>query len=94
MIKSELIAKMAAANPHLPQRDVEKAVETVLGSISDALVRGARVELRGFGAFSIRQRQTRQGRNPRTGEAVMVKAKAVPFFKMGKELKARLNGED
>lgn len=91
MIKSELIAEMAVANPHLPARDVETVVDTVLASIADALVRGDRVELRGFGAFSVRSRQTRQGRNPRTGETVLVKAKHVPFFKMGKDLKARLN---
>jgi integration host factor subunit beta len=93
MIKSELIAEMATANPHLPVRDVETVVDAVLGCIADAMVRGERVELRGFGAFSVRSRKTRQGRNPRTGEAVVVKAKHVPFFKMGKDLKARLNGD-
>lgn len=92
MIKSELIAKLAADNPHLAARDVERVVDVVLDKISDALVRGERVELRGFGAFSVRARNPRKGRNPRTGEAVLVKGKHVPFFKMGKELKQRLNG--
>ncbi len=91
MIKSELVTQMSGVNPHLPVRDVETAVDTVLNSIAEALVRGERVELRGFGAFSVRARKTRQGRNPRTGDVVVVKAKHVPFFKMGKDLKDRLN---
>lgn len=93
MIKSKLIEQLAAENPHLSARDVERVVETVLDAISDALTKGQRVELRGFGAFSIRERKARQGRNPRTGESVTVSAKHVPFFKMGKELKARLNAD-
>ena len=91
MIKSELIAKLAAENPHLTSRDVERVVHLVLDSMVQALENGGRVELRGFGAFSVRSRPARAGRNPRTGEAVDVPAKAVPFFKSGKELRERLN---
>ncbi len=91
MIKSELVAKIAAQNPHLYQRDVERIVSTIFEEISAALARGDRVELRGFGAFSVKKRAARIGRNPRTGEAVRVAEKAVPFFKTGKELRERLN---
>lgn len=91
MIKSELIAKLAEENPHLYQRDVERVVSTIFNSISDALAQGDRVELRGFGAFSVKRRDGRVGRNPRTGEAVTVPEKSVPFFKTGKELRERLN---
>ncbi len=93
MIKSELIAKLAAENPHLTRADVERVVNTLLESMTGALERGGRVELRGFGAFSVRGRPARSGRNPRTGEPVDVAAKAVPFFKSGKELRERLNLE-
>ena len=86
MIKSELVQKIAEQNPHLYQRDVENIVSAVLDKISDALAEGDRVELRGFGAFSVKQRGARTGRNPRTGEKVEVEAKAVPFFKTGKRL--------
>ena len=91
MIKSELVQKLAEENPHLYHRAVERIVSTVFDEITDALVRGDRVELRGFGAFSVKHRPERTGRNPRTGEAVHVPAKAVPFFKTGKELRERLN---
>jgi integration host factor subunit beta len=91
MIKSELIQKMAEDNPHLYQRDVERIVSTVFEQITAALARGDRVELRGFGAFSVKRRDGRLGRNPRTGETVPVPAKAVPFFKTGKELRERMN---
>lgn len=94
MIKSELVQKLADANPHLYHRDVELIVNTVLDSISSALADGDRVELRGFGAFSVKERGARQGRNPRTGEAVPVDAKRVPYFKPGKEMRIRLNGAD
>lgn len=94
MIKSELVAKIAAQNPHLYQRDVERIVSTIFEEISAALARGDRVELRGFGAFSVKKRAARIGRNPRTGEAVSVSEKSVPFFKTGKELRERLNAED
>jgi integration host factor subunit beta len=91
MIKSELVARVAAANPHLYQRDVENIVNAILEEIADALARRDRVELRGFGAFSVKQRNARLGRNPRTGDAVAVERKAVPFFKTGKEMRMRLN---
>jgi integration host factor subunit beta len=91
MIKSELVQRLAAANPHLFQRDIELIVNTVFDEIIDALSEGDRVELRGFGTFSTKVRPARTGRNPRTGETVQVAEKAVPFFKMGKELRERLN---
>ena len=93
MIKSELVARLTARYPHLYHRDVERIVTTVLDSISKALADGHRVELRGFGAFSVKVRPSRMGRNPRTGEPVEVQAKHVPFFKSGKELRARLNAD-
>lgn len=92
MIKSELIQRIADENPHLFQRDVEKIVSTIFDEIGAALSRGDRVELRGFGAFSVKSRDARIGRNPRTGEAVPVPEKRVPFFKTGKDLRDRLNG--
>jgi integration host factor subunit beta len=91
VIKSELIQRLAEDNPHLYQRAVERIVSTVFDEITSALARGDRVELRGFGAFSVKYRPSRLGRNPRTGDAVDVSAKAVPFFKTGKELRERLN---
>jgi len=92
MTRSELIAALAAANPHLRQPDVELIVSTIFDEISAALARGDRVELRGFGAFTAKKRDARTGRNPRTGEAVAVTGKAVPYFKPGKELRERVNG--
>src|SRR5579872_6859675 len=92
MTKSELILRLAELNPHLYQRDVERIVTTIFDEIATALARGDRVELRGFGAFSVKKRDARQGRNPRTGQAVSVAAKYVPFFKTGKQLRDRLNG--
>jgi integration host factor subunit beta len=91
MIKSELIQRVAAANPHLFHRDVERIINIVLDEITGALARGDRVELRGFGAFTVKHRAARQGRNPRTGDTVFVEDKYVPFFKTGKELRERLN---
>ena len=91
MIKSELVLKIAEQNPHLYQRDVEILVNAILDTISDALARGDRVELRGFGAFSVKRRDARRGRNPRTGAAVAVSEKAIPVFKTGKEMRLRLN---
>jgi|TARA_R110002073_G_C9367853_1_gene571969 integration host factor subunit beta len=91
MIKSELITQLAEANPHLFQRDIERVVNAMFDEIGDALSRGDRVELRGFGAFSVRHRPARDGRNPRTGEAVAVRDKHVPFFKTGKELRERVD---
>jgi integration host factor subunit beta len=92
MIRSELIQKIADENPHLTQRHVERIVHTVFEEIIEALARGDRVELRGFGAFSVKSRDARIGRNPRTGEAVEVEDKKIPFFKTGKALRDRLNG--
>ncbi len=91
MIKSELITHLAEKNPHLYQRDVEKIVSAIFDEVTNALARGDRVELRGFGAFSVKHRQARSGRNPRTGQTVSVEEKYVPFFKTGKELRERLN---
>lgn len=93
MTKSELIQMLAERNPHLYMRDVEKIVDTIFDEITSALVRGDRVELRGFGAFSVKEREARTGRNPRTGASVKVDAKRLPFFKTGKALRERLNGE-
>ncbi len=94
MIKSELVQILATRNSHLYHRDVENIVNAVLDEISKALAEGNRVELRGFGAFSVKHRPARSGRNPRTGESVAVEEKWVPFFKTGKELRERLNPED
>lgn len=91
MTKSELIAGLAADNPHLRGADVETIVSTIFDEITAALSKGSRVELRGFGAFTVKRREARTGRNPRTGEAVPVDEKSVPFFKAGKELRERVN---
>lgn len=91
MIKSELVQKLAEDNPHLFTRDIERIVATVFDEISGALASGDRVELRGFGAFSVKHREARIGRNPRTGEAVAIEEKWTPFFKAGKEMRERLN---
>src|SRR5262245_47593469 len=92
MTKSELILRIGELNPHLYHRDVERIVTTIFEEITDALAKRERVELRGFGAFSVKFRDARRGRNPRTGETVAVEQKVVPFFKTGKELRDRLNG--
>ena len=92
MIRSELIQKLADENPHLFQRDVERIVNTIFDEITDTMARGNRVELRGFGAFSVKKRDSRVGRNPRTGDSVAVAENHVPFFKTGKLLRDRLNG--
>lgn len=94
MTKSDLILRLTELYPHLLQRDIERIVGTVFDEISNALARGNRVELRGFGAFSVKRRDPRQGRNPRTGEPVAVAGKHVPFFKTGKQLRDRLNGKE
>jgi len=92
MIKSELIHKISRDYPHLYHRDVERIVNRVFEEVAEALSQGDRVELRGFGAFSVKNRPARTGRNPRTGAAVFVPEKQVPFFKTGKDLRERLNG--
>lgn len=94
MTKSELIQKIAEQNPQLYMRDVEKIVDTIFDEITQALVDGNRVELRGFGAFSVKHRDARVGRNPRTGESVHVAEKRLPFFKTGKALRERLNDNE
>jgi len=94
MTRSELIQKLAEKNPHLYLRDVETIVDTTFEEVTEALIRGDRVELRGFGTFSVKERNARTGRNPRTGESVTVDAKRLPFFKTGKGLRERLNGDD
>ena len=91
MTRSDLIAELAASNPHLRGADIELIVMTVFDQITEALARGQRVELRGFGAFTARKRKARDGRNPRTGEVVPVDAKTVPAFRTGRELQQRLN---
>ena len=93
MLKSELIKRISSQNPHLYDREIEKVVNAIFGEMVEALRRGDRVELRGFGAFSVKLRGAHQGRNPRTGAVVPVAKKAVPFFKTGKEMRARLNRE-
>lgn len=93
MTKSELIQQIADQNPHLYHRDVERIVSTIFDEIAEALSRGDRVELRGFGAFSVKKREARVGRNPRTGSSVHVSEKHVPFFKTGKQLRERLNAD-
>ncbi|MCX7327702.1 MAG: integration host factor subunit beta [Hyphomicrobiales bacterium] len=93
MIKSELVQRIADRNPHLYQRDVENIVNAILDEIVGALANGNRVELRGFGAFAVKKREGRVGRNPRTGASVTVDQKVVPAFKTGKELRLKLNGK-
>lgn len=93
MIRSELLAEIAKENPELRADEVERVVDVFFEEIAQRLASGGRVELRGFGAFSTREREARQGRNPRTGETVSVPGKRVPYFKPGKEMRQRLNGE-
>lgn len=92
MIKSELVVRLAQRYPHLFHRDVERIVTAVLEEVAVALSSGKRVELRGFGVFSVKVRSSRTGRNPRTGQPVSVCQKRAPFFRTGKELRERLNG--
>jgi integration host factor subunit beta len=91
MIKSELVHRIASANTHLYEREVENLVAAIFDEISNAMARGDRVELRGFGVFSSKVRQARTGRNPRTGVIVPVRQKALPFFRASKEMYRRLN---
>ncbi len=93
MIRSELVLLLGREHPDLATRDIEKIVDIFFDEIVARLLDGGRVELRGFGAFSTRARDARTGRNPRTGESVDVDAKRVPYFKPGKEMRARLNVE-
>ena len=91
MTKSELIEKIAAVQNQLSAKDVELAIKTMLDHMADALARGDRVEIRGFGSFSLNYRSARVGRNPKTGEQVNLDGKYVPHFKPGKELRERVN---
>lgn len=91
MIKSELVKRMCAAHPGLFRHNAEKIVNAIFAELTEALARGDRVEMRGFGSFSLKTRRARSGRNPRTGEPVAVRAKTVPRFKMSKEMGERLN---
>ena len=91
MIRSELVQSISRKNPHLSVREVERIVTSIFDAVIEQLASGGRVELRGFGAFSTRARTARTGRNPRTGDQVEVAAKRVPYFKPGKEMRARLN---
>jgi integration host factor subunit beta len=91
LTRSDLIAELAASSPHLRRADIELIVTTIFDQITGALARGGRVELRGFGTFTVKRRNARLGRNPRTGEPVSVKEKTMPFFKTGKDLRERLN---
>lgn len=93
MIRSELLQALARENPGLRQEEIEKVVSVFFDEIAARLAKGGRVELRGFGAFSTRERDARQGRNPRTGESVSVPGKRVPYFKPGKEMRAKLNAD-
>ena len=93
MIRSELLQSLAQENPGLRMEEIEKVVSVFFDEITARLASGGRVELRGFGAFSTRSRDARKGRNPRTGDAVDVPGKRVPYFKPGKEMRARLNAE-
>ncbi|MCJ2076565.1 integration host factor subunit beta [Methylobacterium sp. E-016] len=91
MIRSDLVLRLAAQNPHLRERDCEKLVGAILDRIADALVAGDRVEIRGFGSFTVKEQRARLGRNPRNGVPVAVPAKTVLAFKAGKEMRGRVN---
>ncbi|MDC0557489.1 integration host factor subunit beta [Pelagibacterales bacterium] len=91
LIKSQLVQNITDQNPHLYIKDVERIVNSIFSEITKSLAEGRRVELRGFGAFSVQKRKERIGRNPRTGDAVNVSAKYIPRFKQGKELRIKLN---
>jgi len=94
LIKSKLIQNITEANPHLFVRDVERIVNTIFNEITQSLAEGKRVELRGFGAFSVQHRKERVGRNPRSGESVNVDEKFIPRFKTGKDLRLKLNSKN
>ncbi len=91
MTKRELIEKLAERTKNLSQKDAEIVVKTIFEAMTEALASGDRIEIRGFGSFQVKERRRKEGRNPRTGEKVMVKPKKVPFFKVGKELRERVN---
>jgi integration host factor subunit beta len=91
MTKSELIEQLAETNAYLSKKESEVVVNTIFDSITTALAEGDRVEIRGFGSFSVRERETRQARNPKSGEVIQIPAKKAPFFKTGKELRQRVD---
>lgn len=91
MIKSELIASLAAKSTHLPEKQVMESINTILQLMSNALIQGRRIEIRGFGSFSLHHRPPRNAHNPKTGEKVLTKAKSSPHFKPGKALKERVD---
>lgn len=91
MTRSDLITRLAAAHPHLNAKDIERVVKAVLDTLRNTLVQGERIEIRGFGSFGLNHRSPRKARNPKTGEAVLVPAKSVPYFKAGKELRNRVD---
>ena len=93
MTKSELIDRLAAQFPQLVAKDAELAVKMILDAMAESLAKGERIEIRGFGSFVVKKRQAREGRNPKTGALVEVLAKRVPFFKVGKELRLRVDGK-
>ena len=93
MLKTDLVHRICAKNPHLRVHDVKKIINAVLGEIISAMTRGDRVEIRGFGSFSARVREARTGRNPRTGATVPVRKKLAPFFRAAKEINKRLNSK-
>ncbi len=91
MTKSELIERVSARVKSFTKKDVEKIVDSLFVSMSDSLARGEKVEIRGFGSFKIKERDGRQGRNPKSGENIYIEPKRVPFFKAGKEIRERIN---
>jgi integration host factor subunit beta len=93
MTKSELVEKVAAKATNFSRRDVEVIVDTLFESMAESLSRGNKVEIRGFGSFKIKERDGRQGRNPKSGENIFIESKRVPFFKAGKEIRERINSE-
>jgi integration host factor subunit beta len=94
MVKSDLARLIKAKNPHLYHRDVETIINAVFDGVADAMVRGERVELRGFGSFTVRHRKARMGRNPRNGASVSVEPKVRPLFRAGREMQRRLNPDE
>ena len=93
MTKSGLIAKVAEQTPHISKKDTETVVNTIFDCMTEALRKGDRIEIRGFGSFQVKVREAREGRNPKTGEEVKIPAKRTPFFKVGKELKERIEAK-
>ena len=91
MTKSDLVDRLASKSSNFSRKDIEVIVDTVFGSMADSLAKGEKVEIRGFGSFKVKQREGRNGRNPKSGESIFIEPKKVPFFKAGKELKERVD---